>query len=465
MYFKRQIDAVLQEWVKVRAHKPLLLRGARQVGKSSTIDHLGKSFKHYICINFERNPEFKTVFQHNLDVKRITAQISAMTGIPVVPQETLIFFDEIQNCLEAIMSLRFFYEEFPQLHVIAAGSLLEFALREIPTYGVGRIHSLMMRPMSFDEFAEACGHSSLLEIRNSASPSNPLPPHIHNKFIDIFRTYMMVGGMPESVVKWISTGDYLQCQSVQDDIIVTYEDDFSKYKKKVNPQLLRATFRSAALQITQKFTYSKVGGGYKAEKVREALELLSLAGLIIQAVHSDCNGLPLGSEADLGIRKVLILDPGIQLRLMNMSLGNNTEITKQILTTTAADLVNKGALAEMIAGLELLQNKPPHQRHELFYWVRKQKNSESEVDYVEPHHGIQVPIEVKAGTQGGMKSLWIMMREKKLIQGFRCSLENFGKIQYKDYEDNETIRNVSIVPLYSISQINNFNFDNEHENF
>lgn len=453
MYFERKIDKFLLEWSKQKKHKPLLLRGARQVGKSSSVEHLGEHFKNCVCINFEKNPEYKEVFVKNLDVHRIVSEISAISAKPIVPGQTLLFLDEIQLCSEAIMSLRFFKEDLPDLHVIAAGSLLEFALQELPTFGVGRIHSMFMHPLTFDEFALANGFDKLLKIRNAASSANPLPTTIHDKFVELFRTYLMVGGMPEAVAKWVESKDYLQCQSVHDDILISYEDDFAKYKKKVDPVLLRAAFRSAALQITKKFTYAKVGSGYKTEKIREAMQLLTLAGITIPVTHTAANGLPLGSEADPSYQKYLLLDSGLQLRLMNMSLGDISETVSAILTASAADLVNKGPLAEMVAGLELLRNKTPNMRHEMFYWTRMQKNSQAEVDYVDSLGGKVLPIEVKADTQGGMKSLWIMMREKQLSDAYRLSLENFGQLDYCDSEAGDAIRHVQICPLYAISQM------------
>lgn len=160
------------------------------------------------------------------------------------------------------MALRYFKEDMPELHVVAAGSLLEFVLDDIPTFGVGRIHSMYMYPMTFDEFLLANGERLLMEARNQASPASPLPTPLHDKLTSLLRTFMLVGGMPESVVKWVETHDYLQCQETQDDLITGYEADFPKYKRKIDPQLLRMTMRSAAQQATKKFMYSQVPGEY-----------------------------------------------------------------------------------------------------------------------------------------------------------------------------------------------------------
>lgn len=453
MYCKRIIDKYLSEWASENEHKPVLLRGARQVGKSTAVRNLGQSFKNFVEVNFERQPEYKQLFKDNLDVKRIISQMSAICGQTIVPGDTLLFLDEVQSCPEAIMSLRFFREDIPQLHVIAAGSLLEFALRELPTFGVGRIHSMFMYPMSFDEFLIANGEDLLLNARNAATYKSPLADVLHNKLVLLLRTYLLVGGMPEAVCKWVTTHDYLKCREVQDDIITSYEDDFAKYKKKVNPVLLRMTLRSVAVQMGQKFVYSQVEGGYKTYEVKQAIEMLTLAGLIIPVTSTAANGFPLGCEIHSTTRKMLLLDTGLMLCILNMTLGDISQITTQVLTASATDLVNKGPMAELIAGLEILRYQSPNMRHEMYYWTRQTKNSLAEIDYVTVWKQRVLPIEVKAGTQGGMKSLWSFMRSKRLEFAIRCSLENFGTFDYIDNEDDEAVRHVGVCPLYAISMM------------
>ena len=452
MYYPRLIDNYLKEWALRPDRKPLLLRGARQVGKSTAVRQLGKQFENFVEINLEKQPPFIQFFQGDLDVKRIVPQLSAMVGKPIVAGQTLLFIDEIQASAEAIMALRFFKEDMPDLHVIAAGSLLEFALETLPTFGVGRIHSMFVYPMTFDEFLTACGEQLLLEARNNATAKTPLALPLYERLVGLFRSYMLVGGMPEVVAKWVETRDYLACQEVQDDIVLTYQDDFPKYRKRVDPTLLRLTLQSVALQIGNKFVYSQVGGGYSTNEVKKALEMLTLAGIITPVMHTNANGLPLGSEVDLTYRKMLLLDSGLLLRWLNMS-GDTSELTAQILTHSTTDLVNKGALTEMIAGLELLRYRTPNMRHELFYWVRKAKNAQAEVDYLTTYQSEVLPIEVKAGIQGGMKSLWQFMREKKLKNAIRASLENFDVFTYTDTKD-EAIRTVWVCPLFALSQIN-----------
>ena len=310
MYYPRLIDNYLKEWALRPARKPLLLRGARQVGKSTAVRQLGKQFENFVEINLEKQPSFIQFFQGDLDVKRIVPQLSAMVGKPIVAGQTLLFIDEIQASAEAIMALRFFKEDMPDLHVIAAGSLLEFALETLPTFGVGRIHSMFVYPMTFDEFLTACGEQLLLEARNNATAKTPLALPLYERLVGLFRSYMLVGGMPEVVAKWVETRDYLACQEVQDDIVLTYQDDFPKYRKRVDPTLLRLTLQSVALQIGNKFVYSQVGGGYSTNEVKKALDMLTLAGIITPVIHTNANGLPLGSEVDPTYRKMLLLDSG-----------------------------------------------------------------------------------------------------------------------------------------------------------
>lgn len=187
--------------------------------------------------------------------------------------------------------------------------------------------------------------------------------------------------------------------------------------------------------------------------MREALEMLIMAGLLIPATRTSANGLPLGDEADCSYQKILVFDSGILLRLLNMSLGSVRQITEEILTASETDLVNKGKISEMIAGLEIIKNMPSNLRHELYYWTREEKNSQSEVDYLEPFDARVLPIEVKAETQGGMKSLWNFMREKNLSYALRCSLENFGQFDYEDKMAEGAIRHVDVIPLYAIAQM------------
>ena len=432
LYFSRDIDPHLKTWKEDIHHKPLLLRGARQVGKSSAVRHLGETFEFFLEVNFERNPDIKPLFAATLNPKEICSKLSAIYNLPIEPGKTLVFFDEIQACLPAIASLRFFYEEYSELHVVAAGSLLEFALQEIPSFGVGRIRSLYMYPFSFNEFLQAQGLDRLIEEKRRATIEHSMLEALHKKLIDQLRAFLLVGGMPESVKTWVEKSDYLACRYVQNDIIETYIDDFAKYKKRMSPMILQQTLRSVALQSGCKFVYSQVSPDMESIKIKEALELLSMAGIIMPVTHTSANGVPLGAELNTKFRKYFFMDTGLLQRLLNLDMDN-------VLLSTDVNLVNKGSLAEVFVGLELLKYGSFYERQELYYWLRLDKGAQAEVDYVLSTSGTIIPIEVKAGTKGSMQSLYSFMALKKSKFGIRTSLENFGRIG-----------TIEIYPLYAI---------------
>lgn len=451
-YIRRNIDAQLLAWKDSPIRKPLLIRGARQVGKSSAIRHFGEEFKYFAEVNFERNKAIKSFFNGDIDVHLIAQKIANYINVPIIAGETLLFFDEIQECPEAIMVLRFFKEDFPDLHVVAAGSLLEFTLQELPTFGVGRIHSLFMYPMTFDEFLIANNEEGIIAMRQQADCKHPMDEAFHEKLIELFRIYLLVGGMPEAVLAWIQTKNFADCRQMQEDIILTYEEDFSKYKKRVNPDLLRVTMRGVCHQIGEKLTFKQISSDYRSYQIREALRLLALAGIVTPVVATSGNGVPLDAEADENRIKMLFLDPGLLLAVLQLEGSLAQQLIELIMTGSPQELINKGNLTEMVAGLEIMRYKPCIQRQKMYYWEKK-GNSVAEIDYIDIINLKITPIEIKSGTQGGMKSLWLFMREKHLYDAIRCSLENFGEFDYIDREDPQAIRHVKIYPLYALSQI------------
>lgn len=455
MYIERSIDTLLLEWKNSNSLKPLLLRGARQVGKSWAVKHLGETFDYYIEVNFEKRPDMKDVFERVHDVHDLANSLSMLYNVPVVAGKTLLFLDEIQDCSAAITSLWSFKEDFPGLHVVAAGSLLEFALQELPSFGVGRIRSLFVYPFSFDEFLMAEGKSAWIKAKQEADSGRPLLTALHNDIVHHYRTFLMVGGMPASVAAWVKTHDYRECQTELDDIQLTYYDDFAKYAKKVDPTLLRNTLQSVILQIGNKFTYSKVEGAYRAEEVKKALKLLCDAGIVKRVSHTAANGLPLGAETNDKFRKYIYLDSGLLLRILDMDLGGARQLTDLIIAGTAEDLVNKGGLTEMVLGWELVKYNNPRSQHDLYYWENTAGGTRSEVDYIIARDMKVLPIECKSGTSGKMKSLHMFMRYKHLTDAIRCSLENFALLESNDKQDNGALRRISIIPLFAISNLYN----------
>jgi uncharacterized protein len=257
---RRAILSILKDWKTDRNRKVLLLRGARQVGKTYIVRELAKDFPHFLEINFEKNSDIKHFFDQNLDPVRICSNLSAYYGIPIVDGKTLLFFDEIQSCPKAIQSLRFFYESKPGLHLIAAGSLLEFALEDLTSWGVGRIRSLYMYPMSFDEFLLANNEDALIELKKNASSNNPLNLAFHEKLKDYLKKFLIIGGMPEAVKTFSSqSSDFTSVQNILSDITISYNDDFAKYKSRIPTLRLREVMESVVKQTGGKFIYSSAG--------------------------------------------------------------------------------------------------------------------------------------------------------------------------------------------------------------
>ena len=436
------------EWKENPHRKPLLVRGARQVGKSSSIRHLGKTFKYFLEVNFERNPEVGEIFKGNRDVKNITNKLHDFYGIPIIPGETLLFFDEIQKCEDAIYSLWFFKEDYRDLHVIAAGSLLEFALKDLSSFGVGRVSSLFVHPMSFDEFLLATGNQGLLNAKKESDIAHPLMQLFYNKLVEAFRSFMLVGGMPEAVAIYAATGSYHDSSDVVNEILQGYQDDFAKYSAKANPVLLRQTLMSVARQVGGKFVYNRVEGQYRSAEVKNALEMLRDAGLVIPVYHTDANGVPLGAEINGRVVKYLIHDSGVLLAILGIDDDTDVRI-KEIMVGNSIDLVDKGHVAEMIAGLELVKYASPQKRHQLYYWQNMNKGTRSEVDYVIAQGSEIVPIEVKSGVKGTMSSMYALMRnpQKHINKGIRCSLENLGTFQSPEGKA------IDIIPIYAISKL------------
>lgn len=431
MYIKRSIDKELLAWSKDSSRKPLLLRGARQVGKSTAVRELAKGFEYYLEINFEEQKRVHSLFKEDLSPIELCDNLSIMYNTPVIPGLTLLFFDEIQACLPAISSLRFFYEKYPELHVIAAGSLLEFALEELPSFGVGRVRSMFLYPFSFDEFLGACGENRLLELKHKASVKHPLQEVIHDKLLKLFKRFLIIGGMPEVVAHYTEGKNLTACQNVLNDLIISLKDDFSKYKKRVPSLRISEVFQSVVQQTGGKFNFARAATGSNHKQIKEALDLLIMAGLVIPVTHTSANGIPLGAESNIKKRKMLIFDTGIFQRLLGLDIAN-------ILFEEDFDIVNKGAIAELYVGLELLKSSSCYQQQDLWYWHREALNSNAEVDYIIQNQQEIIPVEVKSGKKGSMQSLHLFLKEKKSPFGIRFSLENYS--EYKQ---------IRVFPLYA----------------
>jgi predicted AAA+ superfamily ATPase len=435
MYLPRNIDKELVAWRNKKEGKPLLVRGARQVGKSTAIRELSGKFNYFLEVNFEEQRQVHKLFEGDLDPKELCENLSILYDVPIIPGKTLLFFDEIQACIPAISSLRFFYEKYPKLHVIAAGSLLEFALAEIPSFGVGRIRSLFIYPLSFDEYLDGIGEKQLLEAKRKATVNKPLAEPVHQKLLSHVKRFLVLGGMPEVVASYVENNNINQCGQVLDDLITSLKADFAKYKRRVPFLRISEVFDSVVRQSGGNFVYSKAATEANHGQVKEAVDLLVMAGLIIPVMHTAANGLPLGAEINPKKQKMLLLDTGIFQRLLGLNIS-------EILFEDNFDIINKGAIAEQYVGLELLKSFSCYRQESLYFWQREAKSSNAEVDYVIQVQQNIVPIEVKSGKKGSMQSLFLFLKEKNVSKGVRFSLEN-----YTAYD------NIQVFPLYAVSDL------------
>ncbi|MBQ7191877.1 MAG: ATP-binding protein [Paludibacteraceae bacterium] len=434
-YISRYIDSLLLQWKCQERRKPLLLRGARQVGKTSAVRHLAEQFDYYIEVDLNEQRQLHTLFEQGLSPEQIAMQMGVILEVPVVAGRTLLFLDEIQACPAAINSLRYFYERFSDLHIIAAGSLLEFTLAELSSFGVGRVESVFMYPLCFDEFLLAVGQQMLLSVIRQASYDKPLVQPVHEKAVQWVRLFMLIGGMPEVIAYYRDTKDLLGCQRLLDTLIVSYADDFKKYSRQANPLLLNKVLLSVAEQHAGKFVYSHVDRLERVLNIKAALQMLCRAGLVIPVTGTAGNGVPLEAEVNDRYRKMLVVDTGLMQRLLHL------DVTPTLIDGSA-DVVNKGVLAEAFVGLELMKQQSAFAPAQLYYWQREERNALAEVDYLAEVKGKVLPIEVKAVAGGRMRSLQMFINAKKTEYGVRLSLDNFSKEG-----------NIRAYPLYAVRNI------------
>ena len=434
-YYKRKIDHELESWASANERKPLLLRGARQVGKTSAVRHLGEKFKHFVQVDFNERHDVHYLFEGTYSPQEICQMLSVLLRTPIVAGETLLFFDEIQACPPAINRLRYFFEKFPELHLIAAGSLLEFALETLPSYGVGRVRSIFMYPFSFEEYLWATGNEALATMINASSPDKPLPQPIHEQALRLLRVFLVIGGMPAVVARYCEDGNLLECQNILNELVLSFRDDFAKYRNKVPSSRIDATFRSIAEQGLGKFVYNRVDTDASTVQIKTAVETLILAGLVYPVTHSSANGIPLGAEINEKYRRMILLDTGLLQRILNLDISD-------ILSSNDIQVVNRGAIAETFIGTELVKSASCYSPYPLYCWHREKAGSNAEVDYVVQLGARILPVEVKSGSKGSMQSMRLFMEAKGIAKGLRTSLENFSS-----YED------ILVYPLYAIRNI------------
>jgi predicted AAA+ superfamily ATPase len=394
---KRLIESLLLDWKNSSRRKPLIVRGARQVGKTYTISGFGKSnFKNYTIIDFERNPEFRKIFEYDLQPIRIIDELELATGQRIISGETLVFFDEIQECPKALVALRYFYEEMPGLHIIAAGSLLEFALGE-NSFPVGRVQFAEIFPLNFLEFQMALGNERAVEYLSGTPKELSEPSHLF--LLNQLKDYFFVGGMPEAVKTFAESKSINRAIEVQGEICNSLKQDFAKYNPHVDKQCLNEIFSALAKNVGKQTKYASLSEAFSNPTLKKAYQILVQAKLVHKINSVNPQGLPL-SIMTSRIFKSCMLDIGI----MNYLCGiyRTDEYFKNDLLG-----IYRGAMAEQFVGQEIAAC----QNNELFYWSRQAKSSTAEIDYVISVKDLIIPVEVKSAKSGRLRSMHQYMKE------------------------------------------------------
>jgi uncharacterized protein len=448
---KRTAELDLINWIKNKRRKPLIIRGARQVGKSTLVRQFAEnSGLRLLEINLEKHLELDKVFA-TLNVKEICRELEGFFEQKTKTDNSLLFLDEIQSTPHALQSLRYFYEDFPELPVIATGSLLEFTLSKhnfpMP---VGRIEYFHLGPMSFEEFMLEI-NPNLLEFIKDFDFKNPIPKTVHKKLLNHQREYLLIGGLPEAVQAFSESENSILNRDVQQSIISTYQDDFSKYASQKALIRLHKIFRSVPKNVGKKIKYSHIVKDENAREVRYAIDLLSKARVITHVHHSHCTGIPLSAESDNNVYKLLFLDIG----LMNRLLGNDW---LSLNSMEERELVNEGPIAEQFIGQHLFFKGNIRETPSLHYWLRKKKSTNAEVDYVISKGNLIIPIEVKSGKSGTMKSMLQFIHSRKSPLGVRFDLNppSAQKVIHH-LKQSTTVEKVAYtlisLPLYLVDQL------------
>jgi predicted AAA+ superfamily ATPase len=432
---KRNIDQILDQWKHSRVRQPLLIRGARQVGKTYSVTDFGKrAFENIVSVNFEEQPEMSRCFS-DLNPKNIIDRLSILKRMTISPGRTLLFLDEIQECPQAITSLRYFLEKMPELHVIGAGSLIEFALHvEEFRMPVGRVQSVYMYPMSFAEFLTAVGEDRLLNHIHTVDLQTGMEQVFSIRLENLFRQYLLIGGMPRVVKAFEDKVLMEELQRLQSGLIRTYIDDFAKYASTAKHKYLKEVYSRAPQMAGQRYKYSHVNPGIEAKFLKEALGLLCDARCLSKICHASGAGVPLLATANERKFKIAFLDVG----LMQNALG----VQDSIILIDSVMQINAGSIAEQFVAQELLACADPYADKKLHFWAREARGSNAEVDFLIEIGGMPIPVEVKAGARGSLKSMRLFLNEyPNTLLGIRYSMH---ELSYFDQ--------ILSIPLYMVNQ-------------
>ncbi len=430
---QRSVLSSLLKWKNQKNHKPLIIEGARQVGKTWLMKEFGRQYyKQTVYLHFDNNPELKAVFESDYKIPRIIEAIEILSGKKISSENTLIIFDEIQECPKALTSLKYFNEEAPEYDILSAGSLLGLIHHEGTGFPVGKVSFLKLYPLNFFEFATAIGKESLINLIKKQDFQ--LIKTLKNEFEKLVKMYCYIGGMPEVVRNFVENQDYKKVREIQKSILNSYENDFSKHIPANTVKKIRMLWQSIPSQLTKenkKFIYSAIKTGARAKDYEIAINWLKDAGLIYQVNRIKKPDLPLLAYQDLNAFKLFILDVGLLSALTDLDV-------KTILQRTAVFEEFKGAIAEQYVLQQLVCS---NSEFPVYYWSND--SSRSEVDFVVQIDGLVVPLEVKAEKNLKAKSIHNFIKDYKSVKAVRTSLA--------DYKINEN--NLYDIPLYAIGNI------------
>lgn len=425
----RKIMRFLEEWKESGHRKPLILQGARQVGKTYSILEFGRThYENVAYFNFETSPKLNRTFEEDISPDYLIPILSHIAGQTIVREKTLIVFDEIQLCERALTALKYFCESAPDYHVIAAGSLLGVAVNRARfSFPVGKVDIKTLYPMDLEEFMKALGEDILAEqIRKSFQTDTPLPQVLHDAAMQLYRQYLVVGGMPECVMQYVSTKDFILVRHTQDTILISYLNDMSKYNSLNEIKKTRLAYDNITVQLSKKntrFQYKLLKKGGRASEFENAIEWLCLSGIVSQVYKVEQVRKPLENYRDIDAFKIYVSDLGLLCAKKDLTAGDILYMTEEL-----DDF--KGGLAENYVNVQLTING-----YQTYYWESARG---AEIDFVIQREGRLIPVEVKSADNTKAKSLKIYMDTYKPDYAIKLSAKNFG------FEDGK-----KIVPLYA----------------
>ncbi|QIK52869.1 ATP-binding protein [Dysgonomonas sp. HDW5B] len=431
---RRTALSFLQKWKQKNTRKPLIIRGARQVGKTWLMKEFAKTeYENFAYINFEDNQQLKTLFLNDFDIPRILLAIQIATGIKPEPNKTLIIFDEIQEAERALTSLKYFRENAPEYHIVAAGSLLGIALHENTSFPVGKVEFLDLYPLSFTEFLEALGENDLTDLIQKQQWE--MINTFKTKYIELLKQYYYVGGMPEVVANFASNQDFSEVRQIQQQILDSYEQDFSKHAPTDVVPRIRMVWNSVPAQLSKenrKFIYGLIKQGARAKEFELALSWLMDCGLIHKVNRISKPALPLKAYEDMGAFKLYLLDIGLLGAMANLDV-------KTLLDGNLIFTEFKGALTEQY----VLQQLVTDREISIIYW--SSDKSDGEIDLLIQYKNELVPIEVKAAENLQAKSLRAFVEKNKPKMAIRTSMSDFREETW-----------LTNLPLYAINELTGY---------